>query len=72
MAVSMKTARFGVETALVKGLSAAVSPMSMATARRCGAAVGRLVHAVDAFHRDIARENLARAFPSRTAADGGR
>ena len=67
--MSMKTARFAVETALVKGLSAAVSPMSMATARRCGAAVGRLIHAVDGFHRGIARENLARAFPSRTASE---
>ena len=69
MGVSMKGARFAVETALVKTLSAAIAPLSMAAARRCGAALGRMVHAADAFHRDIARENLARAFPSRTAAE---
>ena len=46
-----------------------MGPMSMATARRCGAAVGSLAHAVDRFHRDIALENLARAFPSRASGD---
>ena len=65
----MKGARFAVETALVRALSAAIAPLSMASARRCGAALGRVVHAADAFHRDIALENLARAFPSRTAAE---
>jgi KDO2-lipid IV(A) lauroyltransferase len=43
--------------------------MSMGTARRWGARVGRLAHAADAFHRDIARENLAHAFPSRSDAE---
>jgi hypothetical protein len=65
----MKAVRFGLETALVKVLAAATGPMSMATARRCGAAVGRLAYTLDRFHRDIAGENLARAFPSRTAAE---
>ena len=67
--MSTKTARFAVEAALVKALSAAVGPMSMATVRRCGAALGRVAHALDRFHRDIALENLARALPSRTAGE---
>ena len=69
MGLSFKTVRFKAETVVVKALSAVVSPMSMATARRVGAGFGRVAHAVDAFHRDIALENLARAFPSRDAAD---
>jgi KDO2-lipid IV(A) lauroyltransferase len=62
-------ARFAAEWLLVRALSRAVGLVSMAAARAWGANVGRLVHAVDAFHRDIARDNLARAFPSRSDAD---
>ena len=53
----------------MRGVAAALRPMSMAAVRRCGAAVGRVAHAVDAFHRDIARDNLAHAFPTRTDAE---
>jgi KDO2-lipid IV(A) lauroyltransferase len=41
----------------------------MAAVRACGGAFGALVSVVDRFHRRIALENLARAFPSRSAAE---
>ena len=69
MAGALRQARFALESGVVRGLAAATAPLSMATVRRCGNAVGRLVHAVDAFHRDIAHENLAHAFPTRSDAE---
>jgi KDO2-lipid IV(A) lauroyltransferase len=65
----LRRARFALESGVVRALAAATGPMSMATVRRCGAAVGRLVYSADAFHRDIARENLAHAFPTRSDAE---
>jgi KDO2-lipid IV(A) lauroyltransferase len=53
----------------VRALAALVRPVSMARARAWGAAIGRLAYHVDARHRRVALENLARAFPSRTEAD---
>jgi KDO2-lipid IV(A) lauroyltransferase len=41
----------------------------MTAVRKCGAALGRAVYRVDAFHRRIALANLARACPSRSEAD---
>ncbi len=41
--------------------------MPMTAVRACGGALGWIVSVLDRFHRRIARENLARAFPSRSA-----
>jgi KDO2-lipid IV(A) lauroyltransferase len=40
--------------------------MPMPAVRACGGALGWLVSVIDRFHRRIALENLARAFPSRS------
>ncbi len=69
MAAPLKAARFALESAIVAGLSAVLSQVSMATARRWGARLGHVAHAADAFHRDIARENLGHAFPGRSDAE---
>ena len=63
----MKAARFAVEAALVRAVTACVSLLPMSAARACGHGFGRLVFWVDAFHRRIAIENLTHAFPSRPA-----
>ncbi len=65
----MKAARFAVEAALVRAVTACVSLVSMSAVRACGHGFGRLVFWVDGFHRRIALENLAHAFPSRTPAE---
>ena len=65
----MKAARFAVEAALVRAVTACVSLLSMSVVRACGHGFGRLVFWVDGFHRRIALENLAHAFPSRTPAE---
>jgi KDO2-lipid IV(A) lauroyltransferase len=43
--------------------------MPMTAVRACGGAFGAIVSVVDRFHRRIALENLARAFPSRSDAE---
>ena len=68
MGASMKARRFAVETALVKTLSAAIARCRW-PARRCGRGLGRMIHAADAFPATSRGRNLARAFPSRTAAE---
>jgi KDO2-lipid IV(A) lauroyltransferase len=65
----MKAARFRVEAALVRAVTAGVSLLPMSTVRAGGHAFGRLMFWVDGFHRRIALENLAHAFPSRPAAE---
>jgi KDO2-lipid IV(A) lauroyltransferase len=65
----VKAARFAVEAALVGAVTACVSLLPMAAVRACGHGFGRLVFWVDGFHRRIALENLAHAFPSRSDAD---
>ena len=55
-----------IEYLAVQALAALVRPVSMARARAWGAAIGRLAYRVDARHRRVALENLARAFPART------
>jgi KDO2-lipid IV(A) lauroyltransferase len=69
MAAPLKAARFALESAIVAALSAGLSQVSMETARRWGARLGLVAHAADAFHRDIARENLTHAFPGRSDAE---
>ena len=65
----MDKARFPVEAALVRAVTAAMSLLPMRTVRACGHAFGRLVFWVDRVHRRIALENLAHAFPSRPKAE---
>jgi len=58
--------RFRLEELLVRLVLAVVRLMPMRMVRRAGYAIGRLTFHLDRFHRRIARENLTRAFPSRT------
>ena len=53
------------ELMAVRMVAAIVSLLPMRVVRRCGAALGRMVYAVDRSHRRIALENLASAFPAR-------
>ena len=65
----MKALRFALEAALVRVVTAAVSLLPMAAVRTWGHAFGRFMFWVDGAHRRIALENLARAFPARSAAE---
>ena len=65
----VKAARFRVEAAVVRSCAALMRGLPMATVRTCGHALGRALFWVDGFHRRIALENLASAFPSRSDAD---
>jgi Kdo2-lipid IVA lauroyltransferase/acyltransferase len=58
--------RFRLEELLVRSVLAAVAVLPMRSVRRIGHAIGRLAFHVDRFHRRIALENLANAFPART------
>ena len=51
----------------VRAAAALVHPFSMAHVRGFGARLGRLAYALDARHRRVALENLAAAFPGRSA-----
>jgi KDO2-lipid IV(A) lauroyltransferase len=61
--------RHRAEHLAVRGVTAALRTMSMARVRTAGARLGRAAHALDAKHRQVALENLARAFPSRSLAE---
>jgi KDO2-lipid IV(A) lauroyltransferase len=61
--------RFPVEAALVRAVTACVSLLPMSAVRAVGHGFGRCVFWVDGFHRRIALENLAAAFPSRSSAE---
>jgi len=65
----LDAARFPVEAALVRAVTACVSLLPMSAVRACGHGFGRAMFWVDGFHRRIALENLAHAFPSRSAAE---
>jgi Kdo2-lipid IVA lauroyltransferase/acyltransferase len=54
------------ESALVGLVSSVVRLLPMPAVRTCGAWLGRAVYAVDRFHRGIALDNLAHAFPSKS------
>lgn len=58
--------RYRLEYALVMLIAAAVRLMPLTIVRACGRAFGRLVSHIDRSHRNIAIDNLARAFPSRS------
>jgi Kdo2-lipid IVA lauroyltransferase/acyltransferase len=65
----MDRARFPVEAALVQAVTFCMSLLPMSSVRACGHGFGRVMFWVDGFHRRIALENLAQAFPSRSAAE---
>jgi KDO2-lipid IV(A) lauroyltransferase len=61
--------RFGLEYLLVRTVETLVRPLPTSAVRSCGAALGRLVYQVDAFHRRIALDNLQRALGTRSEAE---
>ena len=61
--------RYTVEWMLVRGLQRLAPYVSMSSVRRGGRALGRLAYFVDRSRRQIALENLAHAFPGRSAQD---
>ena len=61
--------RQALELLAVRGVSAAMRPLPMWVVRRLGRGLGRMAYAVDGWHRRIALDNLAHAFPGRSAAE---
>jgi KDO2-lipid IV(A) lauroyltransferase len=59
--------RYRFEFAIARAVRAFLRLMPMTAVRASGAALGAIVSVVDRFHRRIALENLAHAFPSRTS-----
>ncbi len=57
------------EFALVRAVAGSVRFLPMSMVRIAGAALGRAAYSVDRFHRRIALDNLAHAFPSKSAAE---
>jgi len=57
------------EYALVAGIAAIVRLLPMPAVRACGTALGRLAYRVDRYHRRVAIDNLAHAFPARSDAE---
>jgi KDO2-lipid IV(A) lauroyltransferase len=55
--------RHSVEFALYRVLRSAIAGLPRCAVRPLGAALGRLGHAIDKRHRDVARRNLALAYP---------
>jgi KDO2-lipid IV(A) lauroyltransferase len=51
---------------LVRGVAACASALPMPAVRGCGTALGHVAYLVDRFHRRIALDNLAHAFPGRS------
>ena len=54
------------EYALVRAVAGVVAVLPVTVVRACGAALGAVVYRVDRFHRRVALDNLAQAFPSRS------
>jgi KDO2-lipid IV(A) lauroyltransferase len=61
--------RQALEYALVRAIAAGVRLLPMPAIRACGAALGRAAYHVDRFHRRVALDNMAHAFPSKTVAE---
>jgi KDO2-lipid IV(A) lauroyltransferase len=55
------------EFAVVRGIAAGVRLLPMPLVRALGVVLGRAAYHVDRFHRRIALDNLAHAFPSKSA-----
>jgi KDO2-lipid IV(A) lauroyltransferase len=66
---SITRVRQALEYALVRAIAAGVRPLPMAAIRAAGAALGRAAYLVDRFHRRVALDNMAHAFPSKSAAE---
>ena len=62
-----RTIRYGLEAALVRGLTMIVWLLPLPAVRAAGAMLGRVIYYVDRFHRRIALSNLAMALPSKSA-----
>ena len=58
--------RQALEYALVRAMAAAVRALPVPAVRACGVALGRAAYHVDRFHRRVALDNLAQAFPSKS------
>ena len=58
--------RQALEYGLVAAIGATVRVLPVPVVRGCGAALGRAVYYIDWFHRRVARDNLARAFPTKS------
>lgn len=58
-----------VEFVAARLVTAAMRPLPMETVRTLGRGLGRLAYLVDPWHRRIALENLAAAFPGRSQAE---
>jgi Kdo2-lipid IVA lauroyltransferase/acyltransferase len=61
--------KHAVELAAVRGVTGLLRPIPMSTVRRLGRVLGRLAYVVDGWHRRIALDNLAHAFPGRSPAE---
>jgi len=61
--------RYYLEFTLVRMVSGCLRLMPITMVRACGGGLGVLAAFVDRFHRRIALENLAQAFPSRSPAE---
>ena len=59
--------RHRLEFAFARTVQACLRLLPMTAVRACGGALGAMVSVVDRFHRRIALNNLAHAFPSRSA-----
>ena len=64
--------RYRLEFAFARTVSGCLRFMPVTAVRACGSLLGRVASVVDRFHRRIALENLARAFPSRQAGERAR
>jgi KDO2-lipid IV(A) lauroyltransferase len=58
--------RHRLEFAVARSVQACLRFLPMTAVRACGGALGAMVSVVDRFHRRIALDNLAQAFPSRS------
>ena len=61
--------RHRLEFAFARTVQACLRLLPMTAVRACGGALGAMVYVVDRFHRRIALDNLAQAFPSRSEAE---
>ena len=64
-----RAVRYRLEAIAVFGLTAVVRLLPVQSVRAVGAALGRVVYALDGFHRRIALTNIAMALPSKPVAE---
>jgi len=61
--------KHAIEHFAVRVVSAALRPLPMSVVRTLGRGLGYLAYLIDGWHRHVALENLAAAFPGRTVAE---